>query len=84
MADSITSGSTLNIGLEYDDEGTTKTIYIKLPNPKDNLTESEIRTQTNAFINEQVVLDPNGNPFSTSSVATAYTLAETKYKIDLE
>lgn len=84
MSDTITSGRTLNVGLDYVDDttGKTRTIYIKLPNPKDDLTESTIRNQMNYFT--EVILDPNGNEFSTTSVGTAYTLNETKYKIDLE
>lgn len=88
MADSITSSTELAIGLDYiapsTTGGVTKTIYLKLPNPKAGLTESQIRTQMTTFINSQIILDPEGEPFSTTSIGTAYTLKEDKINIDLD
>ena len=85
MADSIESSSYLSNTLEYTDTSTntTKKIEIKIPNPKANITESQIKTAMNTFINEQVVLDPFGNPFSTTSLTTASTVNEQKIKLDV-
>ena len=86
MADSIKSSNELNIGLDYLDVGevtTTKTVYVKVPNPKANLTGTEIRNAAESFINQQIVKDPQGEPFSTTSIATAYTVREQKIDIDL-
>lgn len=94
MADSITSSYELSVGLDYlgweKQSGTserkqvTKTAYIKIPNPRANLTESEIKTAVGSFINAQIVFDPEQNPFSTSSIATAFTTSEEKINIDIE
>lgn len=85
MADSITSSTELSIGLDYVNiDGNQRTIYLKLPNPKTGLTESQIKTQMTTFINSQIVLDPTGEPFSTTSIGTAYTLKEDKINIDLD
>ena len=84
MADTIKTDNSLNIGLEYTDaDNKTKTIYLKTPNPRNNITETEIRNAMNTFINAQIVLDPEGNPFSTTSVSTAYTLNEQKVSLDV-
>ena len=87
MADSITSSSELAVGLDYTitEDGQTKerTTYLKVPNPKANLTESQIKTAMNTFINQQIILDPDGKPFSETSIGTAYTQNETKIDIDL-
>lgn len=85
MADSITSNFELSVGLDYiNAENATKTAYLKVPNPKENLTESEIRTAVGSFINAQIVKDPEGNAFSTSSIATAFTTSEEKINIDID
>lgn len=85
MADSIKSSFELSVGLDYlTDDAKEKTVFIKLPNPKTTLTESEIRTAVGTFINSQIVFDPAGNAFSTSSIATAYTTAEEKIDIDID
>lgn len=87
MADSISSSSELAVGLDYtkDEEGVLKnrTVFLKIPNPKSNLTESQIKTAMNTFINQQIILDPDGKAFSTTSIGTAYTQNETKIDIDL-
>lgn len=87
MADTIKSSNELNIGLDYIDHGneteTTRTIYIKVPNPRANLTGTEIRNAATTFVNQQIVKDPEGNAFSTTSIAEAYTVREQKIDIDL-
>lgn len=85
MADSIKSSFELSVGLDYlNSDNKDKTVFIKIPNPKSNLTESEIRTAVGTFINSQIVFDPMGNAFSTSSIATAYTTNEEKIDIDID
>ena len=87
MADSITSSAELSVGLDYTitegEQTKNRTTYLKIPNPKANLTESEIKTAMNTFINQQIILDPEGQAFSTTSVGTAYTQYDTKIDIDL-
>lgn len=89
MADTIKSSNDLSIGLDYMEENaetgitSAKTIYLKVPNPKVNLTENEIRTATQTFIEQNIIKDPTGTPFSASAIGTAYTTKETKIDIDL-
>jgi len=85
MADSISSSNSLNVTMEYTDieTGKNKNIILKVPNPRKNITETEIKTAMNTFINAQVVKDPCGNPFSTTSVTTASTVVENKITLDV-
>lgn len=87
MADSTTSTFILGVGLEYEDTETakTKTTYLKIPNPKDDLTEQQIKTAVHTLIDGEnpVLLDSYGNAFnSNTAIATAYT--ETQEVIDIE
>lgn len=86
MADTIKSTHELDVGLDYYDalSGKEKTAYIKIPNPKANLTESTIRTQMTTFINAGIIRDPNDEPLSSTSIGTAFTVDETKIDIDLD
>ena len=85
MADSITNDKYLSMSLEYTDVETNKakSLAIKVPNPKNNITETEIKTAMNTFINQQIILDPYGNAFSTTSLTTASTVNEQKIKLDV-
>ena len=84
MADTVKSSNDLSVGLEYTDtDNKTKTIYLKVPNPRNNITETEIRNAMNTFINAQIVKDPEGQAFSTTSVSTAYTVNEQKISLDV-
>jgi len=91
LADSITSSFELSVGLEYlTGDGTSsggtamRTVYLKIPNPKENLTESEIKTAVGSFINQKIVTDEEGHDFSTTSIATAFTTSEEKINIDID
>lgn len=92
MADKVTVTKTLGIGYEYLDSETqkTKTVYLKVPNPKDNLTESQIKTAALNFINgeDPIFLPPNSSqPFDTATaIATAYReeIQTTNYDIGVE
>ena len=84
MADTVSSSNSLNVGLEYLDENAkTKTITLKVPNPKANITESQIKNAMNNFVSSGFLLDPLGNAFSSSSVATASTVTEQKIQLDV-
>lgn len=88
MADTISTENTLAIGFEYTDSetNTTKTTYFKVPNPKDNITESQIRQAAQQLISSAtpLLLDKNANPFDTSTaIATAYTETTTKRELDI-
>lgn len=77
MADKITEGTILAIGLEYADVSADKikTAYVKVPNPKNNLTEQEIKTVAQQLINGDgaILRDANGAPFdSETAIVTAY------------
>lgn len=95
MADKITETRTLNIGVEYvratgDKAGTKKTTYFKLTNPKENLTEQEIKNATESLLTPQ---SGNVNPFwtdpdtgeamSDAKIFTAYTEYERKLDIEI-
>lgn len=84
MADTIKSSSELAVGLDYTDGEKTKTIYLKIPNPISNPTQSTIKTQVGNFIAQQILNSPSGEPFSTTSIGTAYTLDEEKIDIDID
>lgn len=90
MADKITEGTILAIGLEYEgvsSEGPkTKTAYVKVPNPKSNLTEQQIRTVALQLISGEgaILRDAEGDDFdSDTAIVTAYTEYEKKIEYDL-
>jgi len=87
MAQTTTTTNTLGVGLEYNDSTAQriKTAYLKIPNPKNNITEQEIRTAVLTLISgeEPVLKDTFGNAFDTATaIATAYT--ETQEVIDID
>lgn len=90
MADIVTNSNILGVGLEYTktDDGNKKTIYLKIPNPRQELTEALIKEKINLIINGQgtanpILLTPDGQTFdSSTAIVTAYT--ETSEKIDFD
>lgn len=83
MATTTTTNYTLAIGFEGLDAvtGRTKTTYLKLPNPKENVTENEIRTAAASVL--KILNDSNGDAYDTATaIATAYT--ETQEIIDVD
>lgn len=88
MADTITSGTILAVGLEYTDINTAKirTTYLKVPSPKNNLTESQIKAAVSQLITgeEPILKDTYGNAFSESAIATAYTESTEEIDIDID
>lgn len=87
MADKITEGNTLAIGLEYESlEQKIKTAYIKVPSPRSNLTEQQIRTVALQLISGEgaILRDAEGDAFdSDTAIVTAYTEYEKKTEYDL-
>lgn len=85
MADTQTTTLTLNVGIEYTDPTTEKkkTSYIKIPNYKSGLTESQIRAAINPLITNDILRDTYGEPMSTSQVVTAYTEDQEVLEIDI-
>lgn len=90
MADKITTENILAIGFEYTDSETAKakTVYLKVPNPKNNLTEQEIKDTARGLISDNsthpILLTPQGEPFdSATAIATAYTEITTKRELDI-
>lgn len=91
MADKTTNTEILGVGLEYidTDTSTTKTVYLKVQNPRTSLTEQQIKEQTLKLISgtDPILLTPQGQTFDTSTaIATAYTesVERTDYDIGVE
>lgn len=76
MADKVTTTNTLGVGIDWYDSETakTKTTYLKLANPKNSLTEQEIRTAVGTLITNDILRDAHGESLSssTSIISTAY------------
>lgn len=92
MADKITEGNSLAIGLQYDytnpeDEVIkTRTTYIKVPNPKSNLTAQQIKTVAAQLIAEDggIIRNAEGGTYdSSTAIFTAYTEYEKKIEYDI-
>lgn len=92
MADKITEGNSLAIGLTYDytnpDDQVIKTrnTYIKVPNPRSGLTEQQIRTVAAQLIAEDggIIRNAEGGTYdSSTAIFTAYTEYEKKIEYDL-
>lgn len=84
MANKVTEASILGIGIEYTDaEGKKKTAYIKTPNPRENVTETQIKTAMQNYLTGNVFVDENLDPLTGASVSTAYkeTTRRTDYDI---
>lgn len=85
MADTLTSDNYLSTSLEYTDHetNTDKKIAIKVPNPKANLTEQQIKTAMTTFINADILLTPDGDHFTQTDILSASIINETKLKLDV-
>lgn len=89
MADTITTTNILGVGLEYVDDETqrTRTTYLKLPNPKSDLTEQQIKAGVLTLIDgtEPILKDINGNAFNTeTAIATSYFEDQEIIDMDIE
>lgn len=85
MADKITESTILAIGVEYTDEtsGNKKTSYIKTPNPKSGITETQIKTAMQNYLTNNIFVNDDLSPLTDASVSTAYkeTTRRTEYDI---
>ena len=89
MSDKVTTSDILGVGLEYMDTETlkAKTTYLKIPNPKDNLTESQIKTAVTNLISGEnpILLTTQGETFdSATAITTAYRETQEIIEIDIE
>lgn len=80
MADKITNTKTLYIGLT---DSQNKLELLKLPNPKNELEDSDIKTATRYLVSTIGIYDKYGEQFSESSITTAYTEAVKKIELDI-
>lgn len=88
MADRIETSSTLSIGIKntngYDEENPAKIQYIKVPNPKVDLTEEQIKTAAQTGITNRIYIDDKGVVYaSDSKIVTAYTEYQTITVVDI-
>lgn len=91
MADKVTTTQTLGIGLEYTDTETTttKTVYLKVENPRTGLTKQQITEQALKFISgtNPILMTPQAQQFdSSTAIATAYIedVEKTEFDIGVE
>lgn len=78
MADTIKEGTIIAVGVEYTDaEAKTKNVYVKIPNPKSNITEQQVKSIFQGEIiggaNPLFVPPEGGTLDSDTAVFTAYT-----------
>lgn len=85
MADSITASTIIAGGFEYTDaeKGTTKTLYIKLPNPKEDLNAEQVKEAFNSIITNKILRDPYAQELPENSLATAYIEEQEVTDIDI-
>lgn len=86
MADTVKTTDTLNVGLTYIESDTAKekTVYLKLPNPKNTLNEQTIKTAVNGLISPAILMTPDGQPFnSATAITTAYREEQETIDLDL-
>lgn len=85
MADTITASNEVTVELKYYDTNSesNKTIKVSIPEPKDNLTESQIKTAVSSALNTGAFLDPHGVQISDTQIFTAYTTKETIQSVDV-
>lgn len=83
MADKTTITKILAVGAKYTDENNTEKIaYVKIPNPKNSITESDIKTRSADLFNN-ILNDPLGASMTAAQIETAYTEETTKVELDL-
>lgn len=87
MADSITNSNILGIGIDWYDteEDKAKTAYLKIPNPKNSLTEQEIKSAVGTLLTNRILNDAKGNALETETtiISTAYTEEQEVIEIDI-
>lgn len=86
MADSIKTSSQITVGIEYyNEDGNRKTANINIPNPKSNLTETQIRTAIGQALaqNALIIEDSISDTISPEQIYTAYTTDESINDLDI-
>lgn len=88
MADQITETKILGVGIRntngYDSDNPAKIQYIKIPNPKDALTEQQIKTAVQVGLTAELYIDNEGQTYSSDSkIVTAYTEYQTVTAVDI-
>lgn len=86
MADKITTTKTLGIGVEYISGKTNAeaTKYIKVPNPRTGITETQIKTAMQNYLTGDIFLDEYTlDPLAGASVKTSYIETVTKTDYDI-
>lgn len=90
MADKITTTKTLAIGFQWTDTDLKEKItYIKVPNPKPNITKTNIDDAFNSLAGQgsytnAILLDKNGQKFDRWTDAYTETTIETVFDIGVE
>lgn len=79
MADKISQANNLYVGLT-DSQDKLKTF--KLPNPQEDLEETDVRTAVATFLNAGVY-DSSGVQFSSTNITTAYYEDVEKIELDI-
>ncbi len=88
MADQETITKSLSVAVKntnnYTEENPAKTQYIKIPNPKDNLTEEQVKNAIQTGFNSQLYIDDKGEVYaSDSKIITAYTEISSVISVDI-
>lgn len=90
LADKETRTNTLVVGVQntnaeaYDESNTAKTQYIRLPNPKTNLTEEQIKNAVQTGLTDEIWLDNKDVVYATDSkITTAYTEHQSILAVDI-
>lgn len=88
MADQITESKILGVGIRnnnnYDPDDPAKVQYIKIQNPKDTLTEQQIKTAVQTGLTAELYIDDKGVTYSSDSkIVTAYTEYQTVTAVDI-
>lgn len=79
--DTITTAYTLGLGYERSDDSVQ---YIKLQNPRSDLTADEVQEVMTFIASNNLLLDSKTNePFSTTDILTAYTENKITTNLDL-
>lgn len=85
MADTVTASSYLGITLNNSvNNENARNQTLKVPEPKTNLTEQQIKTVINDALTNQILIDNDGTTYTNESeVVTAFTEFSTVRVLDI-
>lgn len=87
MADTITTSQELKVGLEYFDAvGDKKTTSFTILNPRDGLTEQQIRQEVGTALNNNIFIfhmEDAEQPVTSDNILTASTTNQTINNLDI-